>query len=664
MRYNVNNNTFYGNTISSLAAGIVINGTTPKASPIKETRFNTFTNDTIITCTTGCASNYQDIVLTANVTDITFLNVSFNKSRVAFVARDLSNPVEINNLTVKWFLDVNVTNISNNRPIANAQVVINNSLSINVFTGNTDVTGGIPTLIVTEYTQNGSVDFATSDTCVGINNVNITCFTPHNITVNLTGYNTSFFNITINRSKFVNISMGIAPPPPPDTTPPTISITLDDTTPGFDQIVNVTATVSDAGSNVDTCNFFMNQTSDGSFIILNKTVTGSSDECSQNFTISLVEGDVINFTVIVNDTSTETIGGNKAQDEQIITIGSETKVLGCRNLGQSINYSLTKNVTSSGTCFIIKANDITLDCKGFEIKYSQSVRGYGVNISSQNYTTIKSCDIVQVGIANKDSYGVYIYRNSSNNKVFNNSITTIASESYGVYLLQETYNNSVYNNTITTSGLVGIGVFLDTNVYENSIYNNTLTTGSLVAEGVKISDGHDNSIHSNTISSGDGTASHGISLVLVSKNNSIYGNTITAIGTGADGLHLNSAHNNSVYDNIITVVGGVAHGVALINPAGNNLIFNNNITVNGDSVNGIDAAAAYENFIFNNIITITTPDSAGIRLNNDAYQTFIYNNTIVTNNETSHGIYLLMMILCFYRKYCCWHYLINKFHKN
>src|SRR3989338_9188244 len=80
---NVNNNTFYRNTISSLTIGILINGSTPTAG--EETRFNTFTNDTIVPCITGCAENYFDIVLTANATDITFTNVSFNKSRVAFV---------------------------------------------------------------------------------------------------------------------------------------------------------------------------------------------------------------------------------------------------------------------------------------------------------------------------------------------------------------------------------------------------------------------------------------------------------------------------------------------------------------------------------------------------------------------------------------------------
>ena len=75
-----------------MAAGILVNGSGQTAS--ETTRFNTFTNDTIVACTAGCSNNYFDIVLTANATDITFLNASFNKSRVAFVALSPDAPVE------------------------------------------------------------------------------------------------------------------------------------------------------------------------------------------------------------------------------------------------------------------------------------------------------------------------------------------------------------------------------------------------------------------------------------------------------------------------------------------------------------------------------------------------------------------------------------------
>jgi len=75
------------------------------------------------------------------------------------------------------------------------------------------------------------------------------------------------------------------------------------------EVVNFTANVSDEVA-LDTCKFLMNGTSDGHVVILNKTVTGTNDQCSQNWTIDLIRGNVINFTAIVNDTSTNVAGGN------------------------------------------------------------------------------------------------------------------------------------------------------------------------------------------------------------------------------------------------------------------------------------------------------------------------------------------------------------------
>ncbi|MBI2134819.1 hypothetical protein HYU09_02435 [Candidatus Woesearchaeota archaeon] len=103
---------------------------------------------------------------------------------------------------------------------------------------------------------------------------------------------TEFINVSM-----FNITCDVAPP---DSTKPRINASLDDFRPVRGQVVNMTANVSDNQA-LSTCNFFMNGTADGSFIILNKTVAGTNDQCSQNFTIDLTVGNVINFTVKVND---------------------------------------------------------------------------------------------------------------------------------------------------------------------------------------------------------------------------------------------------------------------------------------------------------------------------------------------------------------------------
>ncbi|MBS3105962.1 hypothetical protein J4234_06945, partial [Candidatus Woesearchaeota archaeon] len=238
---NVNNNTFFRNKITSLSAGIVVNGTGQTAS--QTTRFNTFTNDTIIPCSVGCAANYQDVILTANATDLTFTNVSFNKSRVALIPRSPDTPIEINNLTVRWFLSVNITNSTNNLGIANAQANINDSFANNLFNLTADASGATSVVEVTEYTQNGTVNFTTDlDTCTDVrSNVNITCFSPYNISVNITGYNPNSASIDVNRSKFVNISMTLTP----DTTAPIVNTSFNVSSPVVNDVINFSGNITD-----------------------------------------------------------------------------------------------------------------------------------------------------------------------------------------------------------------------------------------------------------------------------------------------------------------------------------------------------------------------------------------------------------------------------------
>src|SRR3989344_3846490 len=104
---------------------------------------------------------------------------------------------------------------------------------------------------------------------------------------------------------------------PAETVKPRINASLNNNKPVFGEIVNITANVSDNQA-LSTCNFFTNGTSDGSTIILNKTVSGTNDQCSQNWTIDLTRGNVINFTVRVNDAKGNfNLSMNSTRDEQI-----------------------------------------------------------------------------------------------------------------------------------------------------------------------------------------------------------------------------------------------------------------------------------------------------------------------------------------------------------
>ena len=58
-------------------------------------------------------------------------------------------------------------------------------------------------------------------------------------------------------------------------------------------------------------------------------------------------------------------------------------------------YNLTADISISGTCFIVTADNIILDCKGYKVNYSQSSVGFVVNATDVNFFGVNKCYFVQ-----------------------------------------------------------------------------------------------------------------------------------------------------------------------------------------------------------------------------------------------------------------------------
>ncbi len=73
-----------------------------------------------------------------------------------------------------------------------------------------------------------------------------------------------------------------------------------------------------------------------------------------------------------------------------ISVTVQELVSDCRELNQTNEvYILQNDVSSTGTCFNITAENITLDCNGYEINYSYAgTLGYGI-YSEENFTNLK-----------------------------------------------------------------------------------------------------------------------------------------------------------------------------------------------------------------------------------------------------------------------------------
>jgi len=127
---------------------------------------------------------------------------------------------------------------------------------------------------------------------------------------------------------------------------------------------------------------------------INISISGTNDKCSQNYTITLAALNVINFTVIVNDTS-----DNKNQSEFIITVADNI----IPDLNSSLNKSsdtileadvinLTANVTDeTGLSF----GQIIVNDTGFVRFFNFSLNGVTEAQFSQNITVSCSEDCLQ-----------------------------------------------------------------------------------------------------------------------------------------------------------------------------------------------------------------------------------------------------------------------------
>ncbi len=166
---------------------------------------------------------------------------------------------------------------------------------------------------------------------------------------------------------------------------------------------------------------------------------------NMQYTIRNTTGSVSTIQTLTTDASgnlpsfTMKLNGNT----EIIVI-SATSIISCGDLTmQNTYYKLIQNVASPGTCFTIKANNITLDGQGYTVNYDQSINGFGVdNTGGYDNTTIKNVNFIQAnsGVIQATAiifYGVK-YGNITNNTmaVSGGSDTALgAGDGVGLYYL-------------------------------------------------------------------------------------------------------------------------------------------------------------------------------------------------------------------------------------
>lgn len=163
-----------------------------------------------------------------------------------------------------------------------------------------------------------------------------------------------------------------------DTTTPHLNISINDSVVSQNDVINISANISDE-TELSFCQIIWNQTNSRTEFY-NFTASGTQDECSQNFTITVTSGNVINFTILVNDSS-----NNKNQSSTIHTTGDVTSPTIDNMSLAHIFMNFTDTNRFSAYC---RDTESFLDIMNFTLRYNQTT----INLTRENlFTTGSSC---------------------------------------------------------------------------------------------------------------------------------------------------------------------------------------------------------------------------------------------------------------------------------
>lgn len=294
-----------------------------------------------------------------------------------------------------------------------------------------------------------------------------------------------------------------------------------------------------------------------------------------------------NYTVFAQNIS----GDWNQSVTRFVTVSA---ISACQNITVgNVSYVLIQDINSSGTCFNILANNVTINGAGYTINYSQSATGYAVNNSlGYNRTTIKNLNIVQGNASVSNAYA--IFASGMVNGTLTNSTITISGDSVsGVYLVSGALNTISNNNITASSGSSG--------------------------DGIRFSSSSSNAITTNIIQASGGG---GFGVIAVASNsNTFTGNNITAL-SGSRGFHVNGSALNNISGGSIIAPGSVDYGVADANSSNN---FRNTNFTAARNISFFDAASFFN---YNN------ETSGGIWLKtNVSAQTNLTRTLISINNN-------------------------------
>ena len=215
------------------------------------------------------------------------------------------------------------------------------------------------------------------------------------------------------------------------------------------------------------------------------------------------------------------------------------------------NVELNKSIGGSGTCLIVNASDITIDCKGYSITGGGT--GNGIYNDGYDNITVKNCIITNF------RRGIY-WRNSNYNTFINNAANS--NNRYGIILWNSDYNN-LTSGTANNNNRYGIYLFSSSN---NTLMFNTANNNT--DRGIYLLSNSDyNTLINNTAN--NNTNRYGIIISGNSRYNRLISNTAK---NNPDGIYISNSDYNNITKSILE--SNSNYGIRLF-LSDNNLVYDN-----------------------------------------------------------------------------------------
>lgn len=362
----------------------------------------------------------------------------------------------------------------------------------------------------------------------------------------------------------------------------------------FGEFIKINATVTDADDNLNNVTI---QYLPPGLTAFNITAPLRSGDEFFNDTVNLSITGQWEFKFFANDTTGLNATSVTVQDlggEILINVSTANvvTVFDCGTLDQKNKiYILFQDVSTTGTCFTIAANNITLNLNSHSATGdADSANDFGVSINGFNDTLVKNGSIVDFGrgirsnIANNGTftdlditasgdfglasivYGMSIALGADNNVSLNNisrlENTNSISDFYGVRILASTGRTYIDSNELinisagTEYGGIRLRQSNDTVIRDNTILESLYGIITVVSSNNTLIE--DNIIETH--------GRYGITLEQASSNVKIFRNTIQFLGRS--GIHISSGSfnqienvtiNDSLEDGIFLVLAGADH---------------------------------------------------------------------------------------------------------